>query len=611
LLQTQTLVSFCILAIDGINHGLDSPLALSLLLPADPSPSTLDHDRKSLNTTVHAVLLQYDHTSFALFSDLYMMVPPDPPLAAPPSAANGSLALGLPPADAYTPANLPPESISRYSRQLLLPVFGPTRQIALSSSRALIIGCGGLGCPAALYLGAAGVGHLALADRPGDVVEVTNLHRQVGHTTDRVGVEKAESLAIAVRAINPLVNVTVVDGSAFAGGDRPGGATAEALVAAYDVVLDCTDNVAARYLINDACVLGGVPLVAGAAVGTDGQLTVYNWEASAVDVARPPTGSPATPVVGTLLPPRKSSRVCLRCVFPVPPPPSCVGSCDTAGVLGPVPGVIGVLQALEAIKVLATPAAVAAAPDDPAAPAPGVPLPPSGAAAAAGLTVLARRMLLFDGADGAFTTVTLRPARPDCAVCSPARTVTSTAGVDYAAWARGKPRAATAAPPVAVAAEGAAAAVPRSTDVDTASGAPAAPAGSCSVVPFQPSALPPHLPPAWRLPADAFAATYFTPAGAAATLLVDVRPAAQYQLCAVPGSVNVPVDGFAAAVPDLATRLIGGKDAGEGAAAMRRMVIVCRRGNQSRVAVAAARGAGVEAVDIIGGLAAWPGFPAY
>lgn len=438
-----------------------------------------------------------------------------PAPAHPPDAANGTLAADLPPPDAYTPPNLPAEAISRYSRQLLLPSFGPSRQVALSSGRALIIGCGGLGCPAALYLGAAGVGHLALADRPGDVVEVTNLHRQVGHTTGRVGRDKAASLAAAVTAINPLVAVTVVDGGAFVGGHRPGGATAEALVASFDVVLDCTDNVAARYLINDACVLGGVPLVAGAAVGTDGQLTVYNWEDPAVASAAATAvaaGAAAAATADTkggpplaagdaadkaAPPPRKSNRVCLRCVFPSPPPPSCVGSCDTAGVLGPVPGVIGVLQALEAIKVLSSRRP-----------------PPVGGARAP--------------ADGA----------------------------------------------------------------------------SCSVVPFSPSGGPPHLPPEWRLAAPAFARTYFTPAGTAKTLLVDVRPVAQYALCAVPGSVSVPLGGFEAALPSLAAQLTKG-------GGTRQLVVVCRRGNSSRVAVAAARGAGVAAVDVVGGLSAWPGFPAY
>lgn len=530
-------------------------------------------------------------------------------LPIPSDASNGSILAGLPHPDAYTPPDLPAEAISRYSRQLLLPSFGPARQVALSSSRALIVGCGGLGCPAALYLGASGVGHLALADRSGDVVEVTNLHRQVGHTTDRVGSDKAESLATAVRAINPLVAVTVVDGGAFVGGERPGGATAEALVSSFDVVLDCTDNVAARYLINDACVLGGVPLVAGAAVGTDGQLTVYNWEdpvVSAVASTAEAAGKGGPPL-------RKSNRVCLRCVFPSPPPPSCVGSCDAAGVLGPVPGVIGVLQALEAIKILSSRGPRSTAPV--AFAAMSTRAPPVGASAAS-LAVLARRMLLFDGADGVFTTVTLRPPREDCAVCSPTRTVTSTADIDYVAWSRGEPCALAGGLPPRVAAATAAeakssaatTAVPDGAEgaaADLVNGStPAAATEACSVVPCAPSGSPPHLPPEWRLPAPIFARTYFTPAGTAGTLLVDVRPATQYALCAVPGSVNVPLGGFVAALPGLAAQLSGGDT-------LRQLVVVCRRGNSSRVAVAAARGAGIEAVDVVGGLSAWPGFPTY
>lgn len=532
---------------------------------------------------------------------------------------NGALAAGLPPPDAYTPPNLPAEAISRYSRQLLLPSFGPARQVALSSARALIVGCGGLGCPAALYLGASGVGHLALADRPGDVVELTNLHRQVGHTTDRVGSNKAESLATAVRAINPLVAVTVVDGSAFVGGRRPGGAAAEVLVSSFDVVLDCTDNVAARYLINDACVLGGVPLVVGAAVGTDGQLTVYNWEDPAVAAVSSTADTHMRSLAASgksdesTSRPRKSSRVCLRCIFPSPPPPSCVGSCDTAGVLGPVPGVIGVLQALEAIKVLSSGGPRAAALVPSAGPSTPVALPASeppspAGAASTGFAVLARRMLIFDGADGVFRTITLRPARSDCAVCSPARTVTSTADVDYAAWARGESCALAASLPATL--------VTATADMmDSSAETTRAPNGAgdaadasaeevCSVVPFAPSGSPPHLPPEWRLSAATFARTYFTPAGTAGTLLVDVRPAAQYALCAVPGSVSVPLGDFEAVLPGLAAQVSEGS-------VRRQMVVVCRRGNSSRVAVAAARGAGVPAVDVVGGLSAWPGFPAY
>lgn len=610
-------------AISSCSTGLCSLWQLMLAVAPDASGRWTTHPKDTIPRDCSRLLRSHPR------SDRMSLTETGPGALAPPiprDAFNGILAAGLPPSDAYTPPNLPAEAISRYSRQLLLPSFGPARQVALSSARALIVGCGGLGCPAALYLGAAGVGHLALADRPGDVVEVTNLHRQVGHTTDRLGSDKAESLATAVRAINPLVAVTVVDGGAFVGGQRPGGATAEALVASFDVVLDCTDNVAARYLINDACVLGGVPLVVGAAVGTDGQLTVYNWEDPALAAVTSATdtkvrgfaaagasdmSTPSTP---------KSSRVCLRCIFPSPPPPSCVGSCDTAGVLGPVPGVIGVLQALEAIKVVSSrgprPAALvaSAAPSMPAAASVLEPRAPAGAASA-GLTVLARRMLLFDGADGVFRTVTLRPSRPDCAVCSPARTVTSTADVDYAAWSRGEPSALAAGVPTAVAtssatmeeSSAATAAAPDGAGGAAAApvdGAPASAEDSCSVVPFAPSGSPPHLPPEWRLPAPTFARTYFTPAGTVGTLLVDVRPAAQYALCAVPGSVSVPLGDFEAALPELAAQLSNG-------GVPRQLVVVCRRGNSSRVAVAAARGAGVAAVDVVGGLSAWPGFPAY
>lgn len=266
------------------------------------------------------------------------------------------------------------DEVERYSRQMLLPQIGVRGQSLLACSKALVIGVGGLGCPAALYLAGAGVGTIGLVDRPGDVVERSNLHRQIAHAEDRVGEDKVESAAIAIRALN--ANVEVRTHSEFVP------SSAVALVVEYDVVLDCTDNVMSRYLASDACAASRTPLVSGSAIGLDGQLTVY---CLAED----------TP--------------CYRCVFPAPPPPACVGSCATAGVLGPVPGTIGTLQALEALKILAK---------------------------IERTTTLASRFLLFDASEMVFRTVKLRGRVKSCLACS-AESEFAVALFDYDSFASG------------------------------------------------------------------------------------------------------------------------------------------------------------------------------
>lgn len=271
-----------------------------------------------------------------------------------------------------TPALSAPQ-VERYSRQLLLPSLGVRGQAALLASRVLIVGLGGLGSPAALYLAGAGVGTIGLVDRPGEVVETSNLHRQLAHAA-RVGEAKTASAAAAIAALNPEI-VTVVH-EAFTA------ATAPALTKAYDVVLDCTDNVASRYLASDACAASRTPLVSGAAIGTDGQLTVY--------------------CLG-------EDGACLRCVFPSPPPPTCVGSCASAGVLGPVPGTIGTLMALEALKIL------------------GV----------RGGRSLSGRLLVFDGADCVFRNVKLRGRVEGCEGCGGGLDVSC---IDYDKFAGGVER---------------------------------------------------------------------------------------------------------------------------------------------------------------------------
>jgi adenylyltransferase and sulfurtransferase len=266
------------------------------------------------------------------------------------------------------------DEVERYSRQMLLPQVGVQGQDRLRRGRVLIVGLGGLGCPAALYLAGAGVGTLGLVDRPGDVVERSNLHRQIAHDDTRVGMNKVASAAAAVAALNP--HVAIERHTAFTASN------AVPLARQYDVVLDCTDNVGVRYLISDACAAAErTPLVAGAAIGLEGQLTVYMLD---------------------------SETPCYRCVFPDPPPPSCVGSCDSAGVLGPVPGIIGTLQAIEAIKIIAK---------------------------ISGAIPLSRRLLLFDASTMAFRDVKLRPRKAACVGCCD-RTKLAVESFDYDAFAR-------------------------------------------------------------------------------------------------------------------------------------------------------------------------------
>ncbi|XP_003224033.1 adenylyltransferase and sulfurtransferase MOCS3 [Anolis carolinensis] len=241
--------------------------------------------------------------------------------------------------------------IQRYSRQLVLPELRMRGQLRLSACSVLVVGCGGLGCPLAQYLAAAGVGRLGLVDH--DVVELSNLHRQVLHRESRLGLSKAESAASALRELNSSVEC-----EAYTLALNPSNATR--LVEAYDIVADCSDNVATRYLVNDACVMAGKPLVSASALKMEGQLVVYNHR-----------GGP-----------------CYRCLFPKPPPPETVTNCADGGVLGVVPGILGSLQALEVIKI------------------------------ASGMgTSFDRSMLLFDALEGRFRHIKLRPRNPDCAVC--------------------------------------------------------------------------------------------------------------------------------------------------------------------------------------------------
>jgi len=203
----------------------------------------------------------------------------------------------------------------RYSRHLILPDIGVAGQQRLKAARVLLVGAGGLGSPAALYLAAAGVGTLGLVDW--DVVDVTNLQRQIIHGTASVGTSKLESARARLKDLNPHVQVETF-------GVRLTSANALDIVRAFDIVVDGSDNFPTRYLVNDACVLLGKPNVYGAIFRFDGQASVFD--------AR----------VGP----------CYRCLFADPPPPDLVPSCAEGGVLGVLPGIIGSIQALETIKVI-------------------------------------------------------------------------------------------------------------------------------------------------------------------------------------------------------------------------------------------------------------------
>ena len=256
-----------------------------------------------------------------------------------------------------TPRQWTREQLQRYSRHFLIPEVGEEGQAKLLDSRVLLIGAGGLGSPAGLYLAAAGVGTIGIVDA--DVVDLSNLQRQVLHTTDRVGRPKTESAREALTALNP--DVTVITHDVWLTSQN-----ILDVIADYDVIVNGADNFPTRYLVNDAAVLLGKPVVDGSIFRFDGQVTVY----------KPGEGP------------------CYRCLYPEPPPAELAPSCDQAGVLGVLTGVIGSLQATEAIKLLL-----------------GIGEP------------LVGRVLMYDALTATFRE--LRVQRdPECAACSPSSTLT-------------------------------------------------------------------------------------------------------------------------------------------------------------------------------------------
>jgi molybdopterin/thiamine biosynthesis adenylyltransferase/rhodanese-related sulfurtransferase len=258
----------------------------------------------------------------------------------------------------------------RYSRHLLIPEVGSAGQAKLLASKVLLVGAGGLGSPAALYLAAAGVGTIGLIDF--DVVDLSNLQRQVVHTTDRVGVPKVESARRSITALNPDVRVVTYEEMLLAD-------NVERVIAGYDVVVDGTDTFETRYLLNDAAVAAGIPVVHASVYRFEGQLSTF------------------VPYEGP----------CYRCLYPTPPPPELAPGCSVVGVLGVVPGMMGLLQATEALKVLL-----------------GIG------------TTLSGRLLLFDALEMEFTELRLR-RDPACPVCSDAARATRESGAALEARAAG------------------------------------------------------------------------------------------------------------------------------------------------------------------------------
>jgi adenylyltransferase/sulfurtransferase len=207
------------------------------------------------------------------------------------------------------------DEILRYSRHLIMPEVGMEGQLKLKAAKVLCVGAGGLGSPLALYLGAAGVGTLGIVDF--DVVDFTNLQRQIIHTTSDVGRKKLDSAAEKIKAINPFVNVRKID-------TRLNSENALELFREFDIIADGTDNFPTRYLTNDACVLTGKPNVYASIFRFEGQASIFGTQ-----------GGP-----------------CYRCLYPEPPPPGLVPSCAEGGVLGILPGLLGIIQATEVIKLI-------------------------------------------------------------------------------------------------------------------------------------------------------------------------------------------------------------------------------------------------------------------
>jgi molybdopterin/thiamine biosynthesis adenylyltransferase/rhodanese-related sulfurtransferase len=285
---------------------------------------------------------------------------------------------------AVVPSTLPADQRRRYSRHLLIPEVGEEGQRKLLNARVLLVGAGGLGSPASLYLAAAGVGTIGIVDA--DVVDDSNLQRQIVHTTSRLGEPKVESARETLEALNPDVDVrTFRERLTSENVDR-------ILGEGWDVIVDGADNFPTRYLVNDASVWHGIPVVHGSIYRFEGQITVFK-PAMAASVAGQAGDARPSEVASDLVGP------CYRCLFPTPPPPELAPSCAEGGVLGVLPGIVGSLQASEALKLVLDI---------------GEPL--------------VGRLQLFDALGATFTEVALR-RDPECPVCGEEPSITEY--IDY------------------------------------------------------------------------------------------------------------------------------------------------------------------------------------
>ena len=307
-------------------------------------------------------------------------------------------------------SELTPHQIERYSRQLLLPsnvsfLGGVSGQKSLLSSRVLVIGAGGIGSTVILYLGACGVGQLSIMDF--DTVEMSNLHRQIIHKSTNAGkMNKSKSAQRAVLELNPTIDCTAIE-------EPLTPSNAIDIISRHDVVVDASDNPQTRYLVNDACVLAGKTLVSGSAIGLEGQLSVYNYFPPAIQQQQQSCTGSATS--------SSSSRgPCYRCLYPTPNLTEGSKSCSDNGVLGPVPGLIGILQAIETMKVLTsstkrTAAAVVVGDDD----------DNGDSIQFIGSGVLYDRLLMYDATQCSFLKIKKPPRRKNCPVCGINPTITS------------------------------------------------------------------------------------------------------------------------------------------------------------------------------------------
>ncbi|XP_028800339.1 adenylyltransferase and sulfurtransferase MOCS3 [Neltuma alba] len=402
---------------------------------------------------------------------------------------------------------LSPDMIYRYSRQLLLPSFGVEGQANLLKSSILVVGAGGLGSPALLYLAASGVGRLGIVDH--DLVELNNMHRQVIHTESYIGQPKVKSAAAACHKINSTIQIVEHKEALRA-------TNALQILNQYDIIIDATDNAPSRYMISDCCVVLGKPLVSGAALGLEGQLTVYNYK-----------GGP-----------------CYRCLFPTPPPATACQRCADSGVLGVVPGVIGCLQALEAIKI----------------------------AGAVGES-LSGRMILFDALSARIRIVKIRGRSLQCEVCGENSTFTQQHFQEF--------------------------------DYEKFTQTP------LTVSPLKLNLLPVES----RISSKQYGEII---SKKEPHVLVDVRPTHHFKIVSLPKSLNIPLSTLEARLPEISSAIKKEEDnVGVASGSSVQLYVVCRRGNDSQLAVQYLQKMGfASAKDIMGGLESWskdvdPNFASY